>query len=45
MGLHIAAIADMAVFSYVDTSEEPGEEGKVITSDSLNTGLTLQTEP
>uniref|UniRef100_A0A8C2IWS5 Troponin T type 2b (cardiac) n=1 Tax=Cyprinus carpio TaxID=7962 RepID=A0A8C2IWS5_CYPCA len=26
-------------------AEEPGEEGKVITSDSLETGFTLETEP
>lgn len=28
MDLHIAVIADMAVFSYLDAAEEPGEEGK-----------------
>uniref|UniRef100_A0A672N7G0 Troponin T type 2b (cardiac) n=1 Tax=Sinocyclocheilus grahami TaxID=75366 RepID=A0A672N7G0_SINGR len=43
--LHIAVIADMTVFSYLDAAEEPGEEGKVITSDSLKTGFTLETEP
>uniref|UniRef100_A0A671SGN7 Troponin T, cardiac muscle isoforms-like n=1 Tax=Sinocyclocheilus anshuiensis TaxID=1608454 RepID=A0A671SGN7_9TELE len=43
--LHIAVIADIAVFSYLDAAEEPGEEGKVITSDSLKTGFTLETEP
>lgn len=45
MDLHIAVIADMAVFSYVDAAEEPGEEGKLITSDSFKTGFTLETEP
>uniref|UniRef100_A0A8C2IU85 Troponin T type 2b (cardiac) n=1 Tax=Cyprinus carpio TaxID=7962 RepID=A0A8C2IU85_CYPCA len=36
--------AVIAVFSYVDAAEEPGEEGKVITSDSLETGFTLETD-